>query len=78
MSVSNPSNNSIVTRQRSNTVPIQNVNYMKQNSKQNNHDESPVATTPTNTPSTPIFTSIKSCSYSDKNYVRVINYLNLD
>jgi hypothetical protein len=65
-------NNSIVvTRQRSNTVPIQTVNYMKQYNKKINQDESPVATTPTNTPSTPLFTSMKSCSYSDKNYVQV-------
>jgi hypothetical protein len=71
MSVSNPLNNSTITRQRSNTVPIQIVNYMKLYNKQNNHDESPVSTTPTNTPSTPIFTSMKSCSYSDKTYVRV-------
>ncbi len=71
MSVIKSSENLIITRQRSNTVPIQTVNYMKMNNKKTNMDESPVATTPTNTPSTPIISYMKSCSYSDKHSFQV-------
>jgi len=49
------------TRQRSNTIPIGSVEIKRKYS-----DSCHIGTTPTNTPSTPLFSNISSHSFSNK------------